>query len=263
MKAFLSGHLKGFIILNAAVLVLAIGSCFAEGPGDEDIWAEDATQKISDEYADQIIKDIEKTNPDLAQKLCRLRNTNPPEFMRQLHENNLIKDVQDGISDEDKILNEEYFQWLKENFTEEAKMLESIKDKKPDVFEHHLNVSRRQYGGIMDVQKRYPALADAMKQDVLLTKQRGVLLANIINAEGQERENLIAELKKVIDARFDIIVKKKQLQYEALEGRIDWLQKKIEKQKEETQKLIENKDQKTKERLEELLSEVEKMNWEQ
>lgn len=260
MKALFCGQYKSFMLINLAVLLCVSGICPAEDTED-DLWSEDISPKISDEYASYILSDVEKQNPELAQKLYRLRNTDKQEFLRQLHEYKLLKGVPENVDDTDKYLNEEYFKWAKQFFVEEADNLEAVKKKHPENFERYLTVSRRQYGRIMEVHKRSPELAQAMKDDVLITKERGILLAKIGRSEGQQREKLIAELKQVVDKRFDIIVRKKQLQYELLEKRIDKLCDKIKQQKDETQKLIENKEQKTKERLEELLSEVEKVNW--
>lgn len=243
-------------------LILTVGNvAFAEDVKiEEDIWAEE-TGHLSESRAHLIMQEVEEDDPDLAKTLQKLWATDRDGFMELLYEKKLMPSSVKGHVIDEKKLKKDFVAWLQKNFEEEAKNLQAIKENCPDTYERHLALSRQQYNRIMETERKNPELAEVMKQDVRLTKQRGVLLAKISKAKDSERKKLIAELKKIVDARFDIIVKKKQLRYENLEKRIDWLSKKIEENKIETQKLIEKKEEKTKERLAELLSEAEKMNW--
>ena len=155
----------------------------------------------------------------------------------------------------------EYVEWLQENYPQEAAKLKKVQANNPDIYIRHALMSRSKYGKIMEMQKKNPALAEIMKEDLHLNKRRFELVGKIKKAKGKDAEKLKKELEKVVSARFDLLVKKKQLQYESLERRIELLKKQIARQKIEVQKLKDNKPQATKERMEELLSNKEKVKW--
>ena len=262
MKAENKGLFVGLFLICTLILLTNLNVFAGDSAIEEDIWAEETTQ-LSEDKAVRIMKEVEAENPELAKQLKELWESDKEQFMQKLYENNLLpRYVKNDVIDEQK-LNEDFVTWLQANFEDEAKDLQSIKEKNPQMYDSHLALCKQQYSRIMETERRAPQLAEVMKEDVRLTKKRGVVLAKISKSKGQERDKLIDELKQIVDQRFDIIIKKKQLRYESLAQRVEWLAQRIEENKAETQKLIEKKDEKTKQRLEELLSEAEQMNWQQ
>ena len=165
------------------------------------------------------------------------------------------------MSDRAKKSNEDYIVWLKKNYPDEAAKLEKLQKSKPELLNRHIMMSKRRYGRIMEMQKKNPKLAKVMKEDLKLGRKRRELLRKIKKAKGGDRDKLVDELEDIVSARFDIIVKKKQLQYEALAKKIQQLNKQIDKQKAEADKLIDKKDQAISDRMKALLSEEQKIKW--
>jgi chromosome segregation ATPase len=83
----------------------------------------------------------------------------------------------------------------------------------------------------------------------------------IHSAIGKDRDKLLAELKEVVSRRFDVIMARKQLQYDDLKKRLEDLQKEVTTRENELDKLKSNKDNAVKEHFDELLKQAEKMQW--
>jgi len=103
-------------------------------------------------------------------------------------------------------------------------------------------------------QKRNPELAGVLKEDLDLIDQRDALLREIRQADENSRKRLIDDLHEVVSKRFDLIVRKKQLQYDELRRRLDRLRRDLENKEQELGKLIESKEDVTRHYLEELLN---------
>jgi DNA repair exonuclease SbcCD ATPase subunit len=159
---------------------------------------------------------------------------------------------------------DEYIEWLEKNFPEEAKKLARLREKDPEDLEPYIQQvmeSRDKYGEIMEAQERNPELAEVLKEELELKKDRTELLEKIQTARGKQRKDLIEKLEDVVNSRFDLIVRKKQLRYEYLIRRLERLQKEIKQRKTEVEKLKNKKARFIKERLEELTSKAEKIDW--
>ena len=156
---------------------------------------------------------------------------------------------------------EEYIEWLKDNYPEKAKKLVQLREKNPDEYIKHVMASRERYGDIMEAQERSPELAEVLKEELELKRDRAKLLEKIRSDKGKQRKDLIQKLEEVVNTRFDLIVRKKQLRYEHLLRRLERLQKEVKQREAEVEKLKSKKAQFIKERLEELTSKAEKMNW--
>ncbi|MFH1613930.1 MAG: hypothetical protein ABIG61_02445 [Planctomycetota bacterium] len=153
--------------------------------------------------------------------------------------------------------------WLKENEPEKAAELEQLKKDNPEMYERRLRLMQRQYRRIMQASKDNPELATVLKEDLQLKRQRNELVKQIRGTEDQaEAEKLKAELKTVIGKRFDLIIKKKQLQYEDLQSKLEKLKKEVEQRKGELEKMKGDKETQIKERFEKLISATEKIDWE-
>lgn len=159
---------------------------------------------------------------------------------------------------------DEYIEWLKKNFPEEAKKLTRLREKDPEDPEAYIQkvmASRDKFEEIMEAQERSPELAEVLKEEFELKRDRAKLLEKISTAQGKQRKKLMQKLEEVVNTRFDLIVRKKQLRYEHLLRRLARLQKEVKQREAEVENLKSKKAQIIQERLEELTSKTEKMDW--
>jgi len=156
---------------------------------------------------------------------------------------------------------EEYIQWLEKNYPDEAENLNELQQNDPEQYFKGAFTSMRKYGRIMDAEKRSPELAEILKEDLEIQNHRVELLEQIKQSGGQKREELVKQLEDLISRRFDLIVRKKQLQYEDLQKRLEEMQAELKQRQLEVRKLQETKEKALKERLEELIGQTEKVNW--
>lgn len=252
------------------------------------------------EHMEEIIKYLAENDPKLADRLRKLRTDDPEAFGKEIrnlarkqHEERkeAVKEKGPGGSrgpqgrapgqrpegrepsprgsnragwsrERMQAEHDEYIEWLKENYAEEAEQLAEAKEKNPDTYIRRFWLSKRRYGVIMDTQKRNPELAEVLKEDIELQRSRDKILRQIKNAKGKKAETLKAELKEIVERRFDLVVMKKQLRYEELRGRLEKLRKEVEQQQAEVGKLKERKAEETSKRIKELVEKTEKITWE-
>ena len=260
------GNKSVLTVFVCAIILVSIGevSFAAEKKKPDDIWISDTSHKgshISKERINELLKRIKSDNPELAKKLEELRKSQSDKFHGEFFKAARKYLLSDQDKERFKASIGEYVEWLKENYPEEDAKLAKIQENSPDIYTRHVMMSKRRYGKIMDTQKKNPALAEIMKEDLHLNRRRYELVGKINKAKGKEAEKLKKELEEVVSARFDLVVRKKQLQYESLEKKIESIKRQIAKQKIAVQKLKDNKIQATKERIEDLLSDKEKVKW--
>jgi hypothetical protein len=158
-------------------------------------------------------------------------------------------------------MHNDFIAWLEKNYPEEAVTLKQFREKEPDKYMERVMEKMHLYEPIMRAERSNPKLAQVMKDDLELQKQRDALVKQIHSATGTDREKLLADLKDVVSRRFDIIMARKQLQYDDLKIRLEDLQKEVQKQEQELEKLKTNKDKAVKEYFDGLVNKAEKMNW--
>ncbi len=162
-------------------------------------------------------------------------------------------------------IHEEYLQWLQDNYPDEAKELAKLKEQNPQLYMRKLALSFKTYGKIAEVARENPELAGVLKEDLELRRQSEKLLGRIKAAADEgKKQQLVKELEGVTGARFDLIVKRTQIQYEQLNKKLEQLKEEVKENaaKVEKWKDPEFKKQSVKARMEELLSETEKFSWE-
>jgi hypothetical protein len=158
-------------------------------------------------------------------------------------------------------MHNDFIAWLEKNYPEQAEAIKPLREKQPEEYMARTMELMRKYEPIMRAEKNNPKLARAMKDDLELQKQRDALLKEIRTAEGKEKEKLIADLKDNVARRFDVIMTKKQLQYDDLKKRLEGLQKEVKTRESELEKLKTTKDKAVSEHLNELVSQAEKVQW--
>jgi len=156
---------------------------------------------------------------------------------------------------------DKYVEWFKVEFPQEAEKLESLRQKHPEKYMKQMQTCQKKYGPIMMAQKKNPQLAEVLKEDLQLQSQRDILLKEYRSADKKQRKSLKKELKEVVNSRFDIVVKKKQLRYEQMLARLKELEEKVNAQQAEVENLKDKKGDAVEQRIEELVGETEKIDW--
>ncbi|MBM4102980.1 MAG: hypothetical protein FJ263_02870 [Planctomycetes bacterium] len=256
--------------------------------------------KIPEERINQFLEQLRKENPARAGELEEIRKEKPDEFrtqlqvefMKQMRQQRNHPERQQGPGpgipgsgptpppgrpeqtgqaqpggpgerwrDRMEKMHNEFIAWLEKNYPEQAEAIKPLREKQPDEYMARTMELMRKYEPIMRAEKNNPKLAQAMKDDLELQKQRDSLLKEIRTAKGEEREKLIAQLKDNVARRFDVIMTKKQLQYDDLKKRLEELKKDVKAREGELEKLKSNKDTAVDEHLKDLVSQAEKVQW--
>jgi hypothetical protein len=160
---------------------------------------------------------------------------------------------------------EEYMKWLKENYPDESTKLEKLKDENPDQFFRAVMVSGRKYWPIFQASKDNPPLASVMKEQLTLKEKRMDLVKQIkATTDEKQKKELTGQLETVVGQQFDLIVKRKQIALDDLTKKLTDLQKEVDNKKSDVEKWKgkDYKNQQIKQRVNELLSEKEKFEWE-
>lgn len=160
---------------------------------------------------------------------------------------------------------DDFIAWLEKNYPVEAVALkqfrEQVREKEPDKYIDRVMEKMRTYDPIRDQERRNPRLAQLMKEDLDLQRQRDALLRQIHSANEKDKEKLMADLKENVSRRFNVIMDRKRLQYDDLKKRLEELQKEVCKQEKDLEKLKNNKDKLVEEHLIDLAGKAEKMHW--
>jgi hypothetical protein len=157
-----------------------------------------------------------------------------------------------------------YFEWLEDNYADEAEKLAELLEKDVNLYLKQLGLNLKKYGRIAEAAARENLeLAEALKEDLELKQQRDELLEEIETADDDEREELVGEMKEVISQRFDLIVKRKQIEYEQLLEKLEKLKKRVEESEAKVDKWkdAEFKNDSVKVRLKELVGEADEFKW--
>jgi hypothetical protein len=161
---------------------------------------------------------------------------------------------------------EDFVEWLGEAFPEQALELKKLKEKDKELYYRKLAITFDRYRRIFDVSEDNPELAILLKENMELTDKQHELLKNIYKTDDEtEKQALTEELNEVLSAKYDIIIKRKQLALEELTKKLEELKTRIEQSEE---RLLKWKDPKFKEenistRIKELLGKSDDFKWEQ
>jgi len=159
---------------------------------------------------------------------------------------------------------EEYAKWLKENFPDEASRLEGLKDKNPEQYMRAMGITWKKYGRIYLSSKDNPQLTQVLKEQMALKDKRTSLLQQIKSTtDEKQKKAMTGELEQVVGQQFDLIVKRKQIAYEDMAKKLEGLKKEVDQRKAEVEKwkTKDFKNQQVKQRVNELLNETEKFEW--
>ena len=158
---------------------------------------------------------------------------------------------------------EEFIKWLKDDYPDEAAKIEQLQNGSPE-YNRAMALLGRKFGRIYEASKNNPQLAEVLKEKLALRAQRADLVRQIKTATDEKQKKLLtADLEKTVGLQFDLIIKHKQLVCEDLAGKLKDLNKELDKKKADIEKWknIDFKNQKVKDRVNELLAESEKFEW--
>ncbi len=160
---------------------------------------------------------------------------------------------------------EEFREWLEQNRPEEANELERLKDTESHLYRKQAHFLFRKYRRIIEAAQENPELAELLEQDLELSQRRDELLARIRSAENDSRRReMIGKLEEILEARYEIILKRKQIRFQKFMKELEQLREDIKENEArlEKWKQPEYKNQSIKKRLIELLGKVEEFKWE-
>lgn len=268
----------------------------------EDIWSEDAAKggtgrfELTEERIEHIMNQLAKTDPEKAEELKQLQAKDPEKFkaeLRKVMQEQFGKRFRERMEERSGQHTKEggksfgpggmppdscnmppgpggmpwrydkYLDWLKENYAEEAKKLAELSTKDANLYSKQLNLSLKKYGRIAEAAIENPQLAEVLKEDLALRQQQDKLLGQIKTAGDKEKEELVKELKEVLNHRFDAILKRKQIEYEQLLKKLEGLKKEVEQRNAKVEKWKDAgfKNESVKARLEELLGKTDEFKW--
>ena len=263
------------LTVTIAVVLSANSACLAGESQKPPAKDEPEHWKLTDRGIERIMKRLEETDPKKAEELQILRDKDLDEFKRQLR--NIQRErlaehrrpaeprfmMGGGPGRERRSRGEmrqrfvEYLEELEKIYPDEAKKLAEMKEKQPDMYRRSVGLSYRRYGRIVEKAKDDPNLAQVLKENFELKKERNELVEKIKAASDEEKkEKLNRELQEVLSKRFDTLVKWKQIEYELLLERLERLKEEIKKSKAHIEKWKDDKfkEENIKAHIKELLS---------
>ncbi|MHC4213563.1 MAG: hypothetical protein ACYSWP_09350 [Planctomycetota bacterium] len=130
--------------------------------------------------------------------------------------------------------------------------------------EKRRGMAMRKYHEIFEASKNNPALAEILKKDISLRRQRMKLTRQIRGSEDEDKKKALkTELEAVVGQRYDLLITRKQLEYEQLRKKLAQLKAELEKKQADVTKWQKPdfKTKSVKDRVEELTSGKRKFRW--
>ncbi len=268
-----------FVLLMAAVVAGVALPCPAgekEKEDEKNIWEEGGQRglrqrrgriELTGEDVDRILESLKKSDREKAKELVKLREKDPEEFRDELRRHGgdeYNKIIQEHIANFRQQRLEDFLNWLKKNYRRKHRELVSLKERDPDLYDKRLDDLRDKYGPIREAERRNPELAVVLKEDLQLKERRDELIVKIRAAKTVvDKKGLVAQLEKVLGDRYDLILRRKQIEYERLLKWLEGLQNRIKKSRAEIAeaKKKEAKAENVKKRTSQLLEGKEDFNW--
>ena len=251
-----------FLILTlAAVITVSALPCWAQRTGEEkkeekkeDIWTEEKPRgprrgpgrfELTDEDIERIMKKLSQSDPKKAKELEKLREKDPEKFQSELRKHGreeFGKIIRERINEWREKRRTEFIEWLGKNFRREAGELAKLKETDPELYLKKFDLIRKKYWSIFEAEKRNPELGEVLKEKLKLKERQDRLLRGIRAARDEKkRKELIVRLREVVDSRFDLMVREKQIAYEWLRKRLEDLKRRVEQSQAEVDELMDAK----------------------
>ncbi|MCD6394133.1 MAG: hypothetical protein J7M40_11570 [Planctomycetes bacterium] len=244
-----------------------------EGIWTEDLDRESGRAELSKERLEQIIKYASQGKADEEKRLRKLYADDQQKFWGEVreffHQNRPSGRGPGpgpgpgprgggGYRERMQKYHDELLALVKEHRPERARKLaalrESSRESDRDKYFKEFSALRKIWGPVLEALKRGDKkLADLLIEDIGLVEERDALLREIHCADKNRRPKLIKELEVVVGKRFDLILKKKKLQYMELRRRLKRLQEQLESKQQELDKLTGSKKQAITKRVNDLV----------
>lgn len=268
------------ICLLAAVLGVVATPTWAAAGSDktdsfEGIWTEDLEREsgraeLSKERLEQIIKAASQGKVDEEKRLRKLYSDDQSKFWGEVreffHRNRPSgrgpgpgQRGSGGWRERSQKRHDDLLALIKEHRPERARKLaelrESDRESDRDKYFKEFSAQRRIWGPVLDAMNNRGGkrLADLLIEDIGLVEDRDALLRAIHCADEKRLPELIKKLEVVVGKRFDLILKKKKLQYVELRRRLKRLQEQLERKQQELEELTGSKKQAITKRVDELV----------
>ena len=274
------------VFTTMLLIITAIVQFSPPAVAQEDIWSEKPDRRprqfeLTKERIQEILKHLDQVDPERAKELRKLQKNKPEEFRSQIRKT-MRQQTHPAQGREGKPQtrpggqergwrgrweehlkkrNEAFLEWFKKNYPAQAQQLMELAEKDAEKYSKKLADLRKRYEPVMRAEKNNPELAAVLKEDIELQNHRQKLLREIRKADKKEKEELLEQLKQIVNRRFDLIVIKKQFRYEDLLRKLQKMQNDLVKRQAELQQLQQDKQKTTEQRLQELLGKTETIDW--
>lgn len=291
------------LAIGVTVLLCGALPCGAEEKEEESVWQEDEPKgrgfrrfELTDEAIERMMSRLAESDPAQAKELAKLRESDAEKFKAELRKvmrerfGQRWREQRDqkagqkfrpgqaeggerrgpgaaGRRGTGRMMRErhgEFLEWLKKDYPKVAEELAELRDKKPELFERKLEIIIRIYRRIFEASKESPKLVKVLKEDLQLKKHRNELLTKIrTTKDADKKKELMKELGDVVNNRYDLIVRRKQIEYENLLTKLEKLKEQVKKSKTAVERWDDAgfKNESVKARLEELVSKTGKFRW--
>lgn len=274
--------MKLTLVLITLLSLTWVGVCEDHRPPNDVDWNDKPLMRAEGpprEHLERMLDRIAEKDPEAAEKLRQLHEEDPDVFREEMREymaehsrkmmpgrsNNRerMRNPKHGGRDRSRMQkrHEQYIEWLQENYPAEAAELAEVRDRNPQLYIRRLTRSMKKYGKAAHASKDNPELAAVLREDIELKDQRNKILDELKTTDPDTKEALKVELNDVVNQRFDLIVKRKQVRHERLLKKLEELKKHVEKSEAEVETWEQSKQEKVNARVEELLKESEKIQW--
>jgi len=198
-------------------------------------FSRDSQPELTDEQIDRIMENFRKRDPEKAKELEKLRKEDSNRFLNDLRRYARQEYTREIMTAINESRNADFIKWLEKYIPEKAKELADLKNDNPELYVRKIGDLRMQYREIYSPVIFGPEeLMQIRVSDFLLEEKERTLLFKIMPTRDDEaREKLVAELRDVLDKRYDLKVRQKELEYEQLEKQLKAMQEQLDESKEE------------------------------
>lgn len=277
------GKILVLLVVTSALFAAAVPCRAADVFADDDVFTQANPGhkrkggELTEEQIERIMNRLNKADPEKAEQLLQLRKKDPQQFKLELRRTIREKFAKKNMEHRRQANERRSRRRQPGSGFDECPMGKGSRmgmrgregGRREMGMQGH--EGRRPKGGGGGVKgKKYgkhkedPKLAEARKEKLELDKKRDGLLKKIRAADDKEKPELVKQLEDVLSAKYDIIVKRKQIAYEHMLKKLAKLKTQVEKSEAKVSELkdVEYKNKNVKNRLEELLNKAEGFKWE-
>lgn len=257
-------HLKIlFFGLVAAVLIAAL-STTASAKDKEGFWSQERAGRrdgrgrggLTEEKLERIIERLKEADPESAKELSAIKDDILRDRKMRRHDRSEGKEFW-GRRDKD------YSRKGCPTDRREEKGLWS--DKKEFGRGKEFGHGRKEYQmheRVKETLKKNPQIIELREKGRELKKSRHELLRKIRGSTDKgEKAELTKKLREVLSSRFDLIIERKQIEYDLMQKKMEKLKARLEQRQGKVENWKSQKEKRVEERLEKLLEKSEEFDW--